>query len=56
MALIEANVASIDAQMQQLADAGRELSLLGDRAKALDPASCTDPNRCQVISAGCHMA
>ena len=56
MALIESHVASIDAQMQQLADARRELSSLAERAKALDPASCTDPNRCQVISAERHMA
>lgn len=50
VALVEAHVASIDAQMKHLADARRELSLLAERAKALDPASCTDPNRCQVIS------
>ncbi len=56
MALIESHVASIDAQMQQLADARRELSSLAERAKALDPASCTDPNRCQVISAERQMA
>ena len=56
MALIESHVASIDAQMQQLADARSELSSLAERAKALDPASCTDPNRCQVISAERHMA
>lgn len=50
LSLIEQHLASIDAQMRQLADARHELSLLADRAKALDPASCTDPNRCQVIT------
>lgn len=50
MALIDAHVASIDAQIEQLAAARRELSQLAKRARKLDPASCTDPNRCQVIS------
>ncbi|MDW3178623.1 MAG: heavy metal-responsive transcriptional regulator [Acidimicrobiia bacterium] len=54
-ALIEKHVASIDAQMQQLAHARSELKLLEDRAKGLDPASCTDPNRCQVIGDERHM-
>ena len=26
-----------------------EMSELAERARHLDPASCTDPNRCQVI-------
>jgi hypothetical protein len=30
--------------------ARRELAELADRARSLDPAACTDPNRCQVIS------
>ncbi len=50
IALIEAHVASIDAQIQQLTDARSELSRLAERANSLDPALCTDPNRCQVIS------
>ena len=50
VALIEAHMASIDAQIQQLTDTRRELSVLAKRANSLDPALCTDPNRCQVIS------
>ncbi len=50
VSLIEAHIASIDTQIDQLTHARRELSLLAKRAEALDPASCTDPNRCQVIA------
>ncbi len=49
-ALIEGHLLSIDAQIDQLAAARRELQALASRAKGLDPAACTDPNRCQVIA------
>lgn len=49
-ALIEGHLASIDAQIEQLSAARRELAALAERARALDPSSCTDPNRCQVIT------
>ncbi len=51
MALIDGHVASIDAQIEQLLAARAELSQLAQRARSLDPGSCTDPNRCQVINA-----
>jgi len=50
MALIDSHVASIDAQIEQLTAARRELVRLAKRARSLDPSSCTDPNRCQVIT------
>lgn len=50
-ALIEAHVEAIDAQVEQLLAAREELQALARRAQGLDPASCTDPNRCQVIAA-----
>jgi len=50
IALVDARVHSIDAQIEQLIAARRELSQLAKRARELDPAACTDPNRCQVIS------
>ncbi len=50
MALIEGHLTAIDAQIEQLTAARRELASMANRAKALDPSSCTDPNRCQVIS------
>lgn len=52
MALIDSHLHSIDAQIEQLVAARRELADLATRAQVLDPAACTDPNRCQVIGAG----
>ena len=49
-ALIEAHVDAIDVQIAQLRSARDELAALLKRAQGLDPASCTDPNRCQVIN------
>ncbi len=39
----------IDEQIRQLKAARKELASLAKRAGSLDPSSCTDPNRCQVI-------
>lgn len=50
VALIEAHVTAIDAQMEHLTAARRELAALAKRAGSLDPAACTNPNRCQVVS------
>lgn len=47
--LLERHLADLDAQIARLVDARAELVQLADRAGALDPSSCTDPNRCQVI-------
>jgi len=49
-ALIDAHLTAIDRQIEQLTAARRDLVALAERAKSLDPASCTDPNRCQVIA------
>jgi MerR family copper efflux transcriptional regulator len=54
MALIGSHLLAIDAQIDQLTAARRELATLAKRAKGLDPVSCTDPNRCQVIDDGRH--
>lgn len=51
MALIEGHLGTIDAQIEQLIAARRALAELATRAASLDPSSCTDPNRCQVINA-----
>ena len=48
-ALIDAHVKAIDAQIEQLTTARRELVDLAQRSRSLDPSACTDPNRCQVI-------
>lgn len=49
-ALLERHLAEIDAQLARLTEARASLQQLADRASSLDPAACTDPNRCQVIS------
>ena len=50
-ALLTRHLSEIDEQIARLQDARSTLSALADRAAGLDPASCTDPNRCQVIAA-----
>jgi DNA-binding transcriptional MerR regulator len=49
--LLDRHLADLDDQIARLVDARAELVQLADRAGALDPSSCTDPNRCQVIDA-----
>lgn len=51
VALLERHIADIDDHIVRLRSARTELVGLADRARRLDPATCTDPNRCQVISA-----
>lgn len=51
-ALLDRHLAEIDHQIRRLEQARRDLSVLADRARGLDPSACTDPNRCQVISGG----
>lgn len=49
--LLERHLADIDDQIERLTQAQVALRELADRARSLDPAACTDPNRCQVIVA-----
>jgi DNA-binding transcriptional MerR regulator len=51
LALLDRHVAEIDAQIERLRGARAEMIELAERARRLDPATCTDPNRCQVIDA-----
>ena len=51
IALLQRHVADIDRHIARLQVARSELVALAERAGRLDPADCTDPNRCQVISA-----
>ena len=48
-ALLDRHVAELNAQIDRLVQARVELTAMADRARSLDPSSCTDPNRCQVI-------
>lgn len=49
-ALLERHLDELDGQIDRLVAAREELVQLAARAGSLDPASCTDPNRCQVIT------
>jgi len=49
LAFLDHHLAEIDTQIHRLQAARTEMSELAERARHLDPASCTDPNRCQVI-------
>ena len=48
-AFLERHTAELDAQIERLHAARAEMLQLAERASRLDPATCTDPHRCQVI-------
>lgn len=50
IALLERHLEDIETQIARLQNARASLTQLAKRARSLDPAECTDPNRCQVIS------
>lgn len=47
--MLEEHLASVDRQLEDLARTRERLVELSRRAKAMNPAECTDPNRCQTI-------
>ncbi len=49
-ALLARHIDDIDQQLEALTRARAQLVSLSQRADSLDPALCTDPHRCQVIS------
>ena len=52
--LLTEHLADLDNQIERLRAARRQLAELAGKALELDPATCTDPNRCQVIDATRH--
>jgi len=50
VALLERHMTDLDEQILRLQQAREDLASLAGRAASLDPSSCTDPNRCQVIA------
>lgn len=50
-ALLERHLCEIDDQIARLQVARAELVDLAERSRGLDPTECTDPHRCQVITA-----
>ncbi len=51
LSFLDRHIAGIDAQIERLQTARSEMLQLAARARTLDPATCTDPHRCQVIDA-----
>ncbi len=49
LSFLDRHLAEIDVQIERLQAARAEMLELVERARHLDPANCTDPNRCQVI-------
>lgn len=50
LSFLHRHVAEIDARIERLQAARTEMLELAERAGQLDPTTCTDPNRCQVIA------
>jgi DNA-binding transcriptional MerR regulator len=49
LSFLDRHVSEIDRQIERLQASRAEMIELTERARRLDPATCTDPNRCQVI-------
>ncbi len=54
--LLERHLRDLDRHIDELHRTRAQLAAMTDRAKRLDPADCTDPNRCQTIAAGTELA
>jgi DNA-binding transcriptional MerR regulator len=48
--LLERHVAALDRHIETLHQTRDKLASLTEQARALDPADCVDPNRCQTIT------
>ncbi len=48
--LLARHIVEIDEQIARLGTARAKLLAMAERADALDPGDCTDPQRCQVIT------
>ncbi|MDH3296502.1 MAG: heavy metal-responsive transcriptional regulator [Acidimicrobiia bacterium] len=48
--LLTRHLEELDEQIRRLQETHRVLLAMAERASSLDPSTCTDPNRCQVIS------
>jgi len=48
--LLERHLVDVDRDIATLRKTRKQLEALAERARAMDPAACTDPNRCQTIT------
>jgi DNA-binding transcriptional MerR regulator len=49
---LRSHLGEVDRQMAELKRTRSRIEEIMERAEALDPADCTDPNRCQTIPKG----
>lgn len=49
LALVERHLADVERQLERLQATRSQLQAMAERARELNPAACTDPDRCQVI-------
>ena len=54
MHLLTEHLREVDERIAALHAARKKLASMVERATALDPAACDDPNRCQTIAPGPH--
>lgn len=48
--LLTRHLEELDRQIERLQETRNHLRAMAERAEQLDPSTCTDPNRCQVIA------
>lgn len=53
--LLARHLADVDAQIDRLLATRTELRAMAERAALMNPESCTDPERCQVIEAKANL-
>ncbi len=53
--LLERHLDDLDRHITSLHKTREQLAAMTERARSLDPAECTDPNRCQTIDAAAHL-
>lgn len=54
IATLQSHLDEVDEQMAELKRTRARLTEIIDRARSLDPANCTDPDRCQTIPRESH--
>jgi DNA-binding transcriptional MerR regulator len=53
--LLDRHLLDLDAHIENLRKTREHLVGITNRARTLDPADCTDPNRCQTIESGSRL-
>lgn len=53
--LLDRHLSDLDAHIARLQATRRQLATMTERARAMDPTTCTDPARCQTIQPGADL-